>query len=245
MPFFDTTGVNRDRDEGPLWNAFVTLRDQLERLITLNLAWSLQLIPGVVALAFPSVPLGLKIGLLLYSAIVLGPVTGLLFGLAARATDGEHLGIESAKSTLREFAGPSARTLAPLYGLLSLLGWTTLQLGEVGIDAGAALYLLAVGLRLLLLLLAICALYWGPMVVDRPDLSTWAVMARSARLVLGFPGRTLLVGAAVLLVATIGVISVGGLFLIVPVLIALLQTEMYRMASYSSKAVEEARQIDG
>src|SRR5690606_12044222 len=174
MPFFDDSGVDTSERRGPLWGAFATLRDQVERLVALNVAWSAQLLPALVALGFPELPLWLRAALLLYSLTALAPATGLLYALALRAARGEHLGLDLARQTLAEIALPSLRTLAPLFGTLGALAAAALALGQ----AGGALVALDVLARLLLLLLLFCSAYWGPLVADQPQLGVVAVARR-------------------------------------------------------------------
>jgi uncharacterized membrane protein len=73
-----------------------------------------------------------------------------------------------------------------------------------------------------------CAIYWGPLFAADPTLPAWALVRRSIMLVWRAPLRTLLTASAVLLTLIIGVISVGGLFLIVPITVALLQAHLFR-----------------
>ncbi len=204
MPFLDDTGVRHEEHRGPSWGAFATLADQVERLVAVNVGWSVQLV-----LAF-------------YSATALAFVTGPLFGLVARASQQEYVNRPLAEQMLAELAIPGARTLAPLYGTLGLLFVGT------QVAASAGLLLVDVVLRLVLLLLLLLATYWGPLLADQPNRSMGMIAKESARLVLRNPLLTLLTWGVSLLALLLGVISIGGLFLVVPVLMALLQTQLYQ-----------------
>jgi hypothetical protein len=223
MPFFDTDSLEHTEAHGPLWGTFATLRDQLERLIALNIVWSVQLLPGLGGMAFPELPGWLRALLLAYSAVALAPATGALYGLAGLAAQGELITLERAGRMLRALALPSFRVLTPLYGSLGLLCWANAAVSMW--RAGAAnLLVLEVGLRLALLLALICAIYWGPLFAMDPDRAPAAIARRSVALVWRYPVQALLAGGAGLLALLIGAISVGGLFLIVPVVVALVQT---------------------
>ena len=60
MPFVADIET-RDEARGPIWGPFAVIRDNVERLVALNLGWSVQLLPGVLALAFPQLPLWLRL----------------------------------------------------------------------------------------------------------------------------------------------------------------------------------------
>lgn len=221
MPFLDDIGVRDDDDRGPVWEAFAALADQVERLVAVNVAWASQLLPGVLALGFPEWPAWLRVGLGLYSATALVPATGTLFGLAEYARRRDHLSVELARQLFRQLAMPSFRVLAPLYGTLGVLVWATLLASWGGPVIVGALLVFA------LLLALVCATYWGPLLAARPDAPATALARRSVELAWRDPGATLGTGAVTALALVIGVVSVGGLFLIVPVVIALLQTCRY------------------
>ena len=222
MPFFDDSGVRTEEHRGPLLSAFAVLFDQIERMVVLNVAWAVQLVPLLAALAFPELPLGVRVPLVAYSVLALAPATGALFGLVARACDGELLRLETVREVLREVARPSLVTLMPLY---SLFVWLALLAGWA---ASRQLLVLDVLARLLILLLGVCAVYWGPLFAARPAQSALAVLRESVRLAWRFPLLTVLAGMASLLAAALGLISVGGMVLVVPVLVVLLQTQQYR-----------------
>ena len=81
---------------GPIWGPFAVIRDNVESLVVLNLGWSLQLLPGVLALAFPQLPPWLRIVMGLYSATAVIPATGVLYALTLAATRGEQVSRELA-----------------------------------------------------------------------------------------------------------------------------------------------------
>src|SRR5215203_1274516 len=96
MPFVSDI-ESRDEARGPIWGPFATIRDAVERLVALNIAWSLQLMPGLLAVAFPSLPVWLRIAFGVYSATVAVPATAVLYALALAATRGEHVSVELAR----------------------------------------------------------------------------------------------------------------------------------------------------
>ncbi len=82
--------------------------------------------------------------------------------------------------------------------------------------------------RLLILLFAVVSLYWGPLLIYRPEFSAWRIFRKSVQLVLQTPSKTLLTGFVCLVAILLGAISIAGLFLIVPVLVALFQVQLFR-----------------
>ena len=92
---------------------------------------------------------------------------------------------------------------------------------------GAHLLILDVLARLAFLCAAVFALYWGPLFAASPERPPWAILGESIRLVWRGPLSSLLGFLAVLLAWLLGFVSVGGVVLIVPALVALLQTEHY------------------
>lgn len=219
MPFFGDIET-RDEARGPIWGPFATIRDNVERLVALNLGWSIQLLPGIFALAFPQLPFWLRVTMGLYSATVAIPATGVLYALSLAATRGEHLSLELALNHLRELAVPSFRTLAPLYGVFGALIWAVILAGPV-IPAVTTLATLAS------LVWYLCATYWGPLLVCDPGDSAASIAGRSARLVWRYPAETLTTALVVAAALVVGVVSIGGLVLIVPVVIALLHTQRF------------------
>lgn len=226
MPFLDDTGP-RDEPRGPIWSAFATVGGQVERLVAANLAWALQLAPGLVALGFPALPWWLRIVLGLYSATVLPPATAVLYGLAAEACSGQHVDAGLARELLGAYWKRSLLVLAPLYGTFGVLVW-------LAVAAGVPFVVTA--LTAVLLLWSVCATYVGPLFVARPELPAFALAREAVRLVWRRPERALGTWLVVGLAAVIGVVSIGGLVLIVPMLVAILQTQASRSVLRAGRA---------
>lgn len=206
--------VPRDHP-GFLWGAFIDLRESLERLVLLNLVWSLQLVPSLLALAFQEWPLALRGVLLFYSAVAAVPATLVVYVLVARSFEGEDVRPDAVKDAFRQYSRASLRSFAPLLLGVALLIWSSLQPLPFGV---------AVGVRVLLLLLLMSALYWGPLLAANPRLSPPALLRASSLLVLEHPWPSLKLAAASLLCAAIAAISIGGFFLVSLTLLALFQT---------------------
>ena len=219
MPFVADIET-RDEPRGPIWGPFAAIRSNVELLLALNLGWSLQLLPGVLALAFPQLPLWLRLSMGLYSATAVIPATGVLYALALAATRGEHVSAELAFQSLRDLALPSFRTLAPLYGAFGALIW-------LAIIVGPAMPVLTTLATLVSLLWYLCAAFWGPMLVAHPDADVVSVARGSILLLWRYPAETFLTGLVTAIALVVGMISIGGLVLIVPVMIALLHTQRY------------------
>jgi hypothetical protein len=222
MPFFDDSGVRLEEHKGPLLSSLAILCDQVERMVALNIAWAAQQIPWLMAFAFQGWPMWARVPLALYSALAFTPTTALLFGMLARACDGELLSVRMARESLRRLALPSVVTLVPLYSAfigLPLLAWWAGRQGWLLVDVVA---------RLAILLLAVCAIYWGPLFAQQPKRSAVYVLRQSVELVWRFPLQTILTGIAVLLGLLLGLISIGGLVLVVPLWVALLEIQQYR-----------------
>jgi len=232
MPFFEDIGADDEVLQRPIWGAFALIKDNLERLVITNLAWSLQFVPAMLALAFTGLPTILRVLLLLYSAIVLVPATGTLFRLMARVAGYEALRFELVKEEFHEVALRSFICLSPLFGMVGLLLWFTV------LASFAHIILLDILMRFTLLVLFVCASYWGPLFAEYSMRSPLFILQQSLLLVWRYPAPTLLTGAVVLLAMIIGTVSIGGLFLIVPVVVALLQTRR----CYELLARESARQ---
>lgn len=228
MPFLDDTGIRTEVDRGPLWSAFTTFASQLERMVLLNLAWAVQLMPVIIALAFYRLPDALRVALVVYTLAALPPASAALYGVVGQVMDEEHLSPYMVRDQLRRLWLVGYKTLAPLYGLVGFGLWAAQQ---------AQTTLVSALLQLGLLLLLVCAGYWGPLAVAMPERSPLAVLAESVRLVWRYPSQALLVSGAVAVVLLIGAISVGGLFLAVPVVVALLQTYMMRHLSRPRRAM--------
>jgi hypothetical protein len=219
MPFvadIETRGESR----GPIWGPFAVVRDNVELLLVLNLGWSLQLLPGVLALAFPQLPLWFRLIMGIYSATALIPATGVLYALTLAAARGEHLSMELATLSWRELALPSFRTLTPLYGVFGVLIW-------LAIIVGPAMPIITTLATLAGLLWYLCATYWGPTLAAHPDSDAASVVRGSILLVWRYPAETLVTALVAAVALVVGMVSIGGLVLIVPVVIALLHTQRY------------------
>jgi hypothetical protein len=219
MPFVADIET-RDESRGPIWGPFAVIRDNVELLLVLNLGWSLQLLPGVLALAFPQLPLWLRLTMGIYSATALIPATGVLYALTLAAARGEQVSLELAIQSLRDLALPSFRTLTPLYGVFGVLIW-------MAIIAGPAMPVLTTLATLTCLLWYLCATYWGPMLAVDPGADVASVLRGSILLVWRYPAETFVTGLVAAVALLVGMVSIGGLVLIVPVVIALLHTQRY------------------
>jgi hypothetical protein len=156
----------------------------------------------------------------IYSATALIPATGVLYALTLAAARGEHVSMELAKVSLRDLALPSFRTLSPLYGVFGVLIWLT-------IIAGPAVPVLTTLATLACLLWYLCATFWGPMLVVDPGADVATVLRDSILLVWRYPAETFVTALVAAVALVVGMVSIGGLVLIVPVVIALLHTQRY------------------
>lgn len=217
MPFLDDIGP-RDDPRGTVWATFATIGEQVERLVVVNLAWALQLVPGLAALAFPELPLWARAALGLYSATAVPPATAVLHGLAAEAGRRQHIDVDLARQYLRTHGARSLRTLAPLYGIGGVLAW--LAAAAAGYRADAALTLVTFAL----LVWSVVSVQWGPLFAADPDQPMLQLARQGIRLTLRRPEATLGTWALSGLFLLVGLVSIGGLCLVVPILIAVLQT---------------------
>ena len=190
----------RDEQRGPIWAPFAVIRDNVERLVLLNLGWSMQLLPGVLALAFPELPAWSRIVMALYSATIVIPATGTLYALSLAAAKGEHVSMELARQHFRELAIPSFRTLGPLFGIFGVLIW-------IGIFAASRAPILTTMATLGSLFWYLCATYWGPMLVlGGPEESARSLAVRSIQLVWRHPAETLATGLISAVALVIGMV---------------------------------------
>jgi hypothetical protein len=219
MPFVADIEARNDAP-GPIWGPFAVIRDNIESLVVLNLGWSLQLLPGVLALAFPQLPTWLRIAMGFYSATAMIPATGVLYALTLAATRGEQVSRELAILSWRQLALPSLRMLTPLYGVFGLLIWLAILVGPT-VPIVTTLATLAC------LLWYLCATYLGPLLAVDPDADVVSIARGSLRLVWRYPAETFVTGLAAAVALVIGMVSIGGLVLIVPVVIAMLHTQRY------------------
>jgi hypothetical protein len=219
MPFVADIET-RDESRGPIWGPFAVIHDKVELLLVLNLGWSMQLLPGVLALAFPQLPLWLRLTMGIYSATALIPATGVLYALTLAAARGEQVSMELALLSLRDLALPSFRTLSPLYGVFGVLIWLAIMVGP-------AMPVMTTLATLTCLLWYLCATFWGPMLVVYPDAGVASVVRGSIVLLWRYPAETFVTALVAAVALVVGMISIGGLVLIVPVVIALLHTQRY------------------
>jgi len=224
MPFLEDIGP-RDERRGPIWASFATVGGQVERMVFANLAWAVQVMPLGAALAFTGLPWWLRIVLGLYSATVLPAATAVLFGLAAEACRGQHIDAGLAVELLRAYAARSVQCLAPLYGTFGVLIWAVVLAHARGLSLPVA------GLTLVILVWSVCATYWGPMFAEDPSRSVVVLARESIRLTLRRPEQTLASWAMVAVSWVMGAVSIGGLVLIVPMFVAVLQTHRYQHES--------------
>jgi hypothetical protein len=218
MPFFADIDADDDVLRRPIWGTLSLIKDNLERLIAINICWSIQMLPAIAALGFPSLPTIIRILLIIYSATALAPATGILFTWIARISRNDTVRLDMLKDDFRQLALPSIISLAPLFGCLGICYEAILLLGF------AHILILDVLMRFILLLLLVCAMYWGPFFAEYPKRSPFFLMQQSLSLAWHYPGPTALTMLIVLGAAALGIFSICGFFLIAPVLIALFQT---------------------
>ncbi|MDX2160267.1 MAG: hypothetical protein SF162_02980 [bacterium] len=219
MPFQDDSGLVREDRPHPLVAPFAAFAAQVERVVLVNVGWSLQLIPALVAFAFDLPPLA-RTALTLYTVLALIPATGWLYQMARHAADHDHLSPEVAREALERMFLPSFRVLLPLFGSMGLL-FAVSAWAEAG-----GLFGIAVAARLAILLYGTTMLWWGVLHAQYPTWSAVRVALEAARMVWRDPAPSLLPIGATAISLLIGVISIGGIFLAVPILIALLGTTM-------------------
>lgn len=222
MPFQDDTGINIDEHRGPLWSSFAIFGSQLERMILLNLGWAVQLAPAMAALVLTGLPTPVRVLMVVYTVVAIPPATAILYAMCARAAVEDMLHMDLLAEVFKDLAWPGLRTLAPLLGSLGLVAWLAQQANAAG------LVLVSVLLQIALLTMLVTANYWGPLLVAHPHRPAHDLFQRALRLVWRYPAPSLLLSLVVVTAGAIGAISIGGLFLAVPVIIALLQTQMFR-----------------
>jgi hypothetical protein len=228
MPFLEDIGPREDPTRGPVMRAFAAFTGQLERLIAVNLLWAVQLVPGFAAVAFGDVLPGVvRLLLLAWTALALAAGTTVLYAVARIAADGGHIGIADLTDAFRELALPGLRSLGPLYALFGVLLWV------LALPAPAGITILAGWLALVAL---VASGHWAPAVVAHPAYSMSEVLRDSVRRVVRHPGRSLGSTLVWVVLAALGVLSVGGLFLVVPILVALVQTETWRATAVPAPA---------
>lgn len=219
MPFQDDTGVKLEEHQGPFWRAFGLFGDQLERMVIINMAWAIHLLPMLAALGFSSIPFGLRLVMSFYTVAILPSVSAWMYGMVAAVSELESVTWGLAQDVWDKCAWAGLRTLGPLYGVVGLL--------ISGILLTYQAQIVPVLLELLLLLIVVSANYWGPLLVYNPDWSAPRLLYEAGLMVWMYPAPSLILTIAVALFSLLGIISVGGITLAVPVFIALLQTQMF------------------
>jgi hypothetical protein len=221
MPFFDDSGPRPEEERKPIGRSFALVKDQLERLVLVNLLWTICCLPLMLAWAF-EVSLPVRLLLTGITALALIPATAMLFALTAEVSEGIPLDWSVVRNSLKEQWKPSMLKLLPLYSLFYWLGLAAY------LFSGRGLLIPDVLARLVFLLLAVLSLYWGALMIYQPELSAWKIFLRSVACFWKEPAQSLLIGVASLVTLLLGVISIAGFFLIAPVLVALFQVQLYR-----------------
>jgi hypothetical protein len=239
MPFLDDTGIREEIDRGPFWSAFATFGGQLERMVAVNILWALQLAPAVLAMLLIGAPDVLRWALILYTAAAIPPATIVLYALMRRATESEPIESGLIRELLEQFLIPSYRAFAPLLGFLGFVLWLINTTNEAGLQ------IVSVPLQVVFLLLLTSANYWGPLLTQHPEWSAPAIIQQSLNFIWHAPGRSLLVSGVVLLALILGAISIGGLVLAIPVIVALLQTQMVLAVTRKPQYAQSGVQPDG
>jgi ABC-type glycerol-3-phosphate transport system permease component len=71
------------------------------------------------------------------------------------------------------------------------------------------------------------ATFWGPLLVTHPDAEVASLVRGSILLVWRYPAESFVTAVAAAVALVVGMVSIGGLVLIVPVVIVLLHTQRY------------------
>jgi hypothetical protein len=232
MPFLDDSGAKPEQERSPLVLPMSAFSAQIERLVIVNILWAAQLLPSLLVLSQADFPAVLKIAGVTYTLLALPPATGWLYGMGAAALRHAFINPDLARDAFRELWLPSYRVLSPLYGVVGVL----LVLITAIDPANPALVLPDTLLRLLFLLWLTILHYFGPAFVARPNASAWDILRESILLVWRYPLPSLMMICAVVIAAFLGIVSIGGIFLAVPVLIVLLQTAMYNFLQSRRKS---------
>jgi len=87
MPFFDDSGPKPEEATNPIARSFALVKDQLERLIVINLLWTLQCVPLILAWAL-TMPGWLRILLTAYTRGGASSSHRLLFALTEQVSLG-------------------------------------------------------------------------------------------------------------------------------------------------------------
>lgn len=237
MPFFDDSGPRLEQERSPIWRSLALAKDQLERLILVNLLWALQTLPLFVALAFDRLPWGVRVAFTLYSAGALVPATAALYAIVADLSEDLPIDRDMLWGHFKAQLKPGFLKLLPL---LSLFYWAALLAGFAARQGWLIVDTLT---RLVFLLLLVFSLYWGPVLVHEPQLQAWGIFHRSVHYAWKRPGQTLGIGLICLLALVLGVVSIAGFMLIVPALMALFQVQLYLSVRPKSEASGSARAL--
>lgn len=222
MPFFDDSGPKPEEERNIFWRSTALVGDQLEKMVFLNLIWSAQTLPAVIAWAIPALSAGLKLAMVMFTAVMLIPMTGFLFAMLDETSQGTPLDLDLARMCFRRVWLRSFIVLLPLFSLFYWLWLAATMAGSTNlvlVDAAA---------RLGILILAVLSIYWGALFAADTGLGPIGVLKKSVILFWQRPGATLVSSFLCLLALLIGIISIGGFYLIMPVLIVLIQVQHYR-----------------
>ena len=205
-----------------LRQSLALVRAQWQGMVLLNLFWAVQAVPLLLALVFSAWPYGLRIGLSIYSVLALIPATATLYASLNQVSDGARLSFSLVKESLKSQFTNAYIKLLPLY---SLFFWLILADRWA---IGKSLFVEATIVRLVILILGILSLYWGPAMVEVPALSAIGLFIASYKLLWHRPGKTLQAGLLWLLGLVLGIVTVAGMLLIAPVWMVLIQTQLFR-----------------
>lgn len=219
MPFFDDAGIVRENHRGPVVGALAVFGEQVERMVGVNLAWAATLAPAAAAFAFPELPAVVRGVLLAGSSLAVVPATGALYRLAAAAMDGDEVGGRAAIDAVRSSWLTSLRVLGPLYGVVVALALTAVL--ATGLHPVAA-----VVAQVATLLALTASMFWGALLARIPDATSAGLLRGSLLLAWRSPALTARAGFATLVFAGIGALTVAGLALAVPAVLALLHTNL-------------------
>ncbi|GCE22170.1 hypothetical protein [Dictyobacter kobayashii] len=222
MAAFEEGIVYEEEQRNPVWSSFTLAKEHIEALVVINLVWSLTLLPVLAALGLGAWPLWLRLFCLFIGITAMAASSGCVFCLVAKVCEDDPLTWSLLRQTMRENALNSVRRLAPLYGVFGP--------GLLVLALASSLHqpLLEILVQFVLLWLLFCSLYWGPLFADRSDAPSWRILRVSLRLAWRYPAQSLRTGVVVLILLLFGAVSLVGILLIVPVLVALLQTYQYR-----------------
>lgn len=217
-----TKALEMQADPKILRQSIALWRSQWKGMVLLNLFWANQAVPLLLALVFSTWPYGLRIGLSLYSVLALVPATAMLFAALYQVSDGAQLSLSLVKESLIAQFTNAYLKLLPLY---SLFFWLILA-DRWAIDK--SLFVEATLIRLVILILGILSLYWGPAMVDVPALSAIGLFIASYKLTWHRQGITLLAGLYSLAALALGLLTILGLLLVAPVIVVLIQLQLFR-----------------